>query len=90
MGRVISRSPTGEGDCRLIGRGQCGSVVISPARKTDTKAKPRLGAGHRIPGFRVEPDARFDSAYAWIRIGVFKPVGPKVMPVTDYLVLRFF
>jgi uncharacterized tellurite resistance protein B-like protein len=68
--------------------GNAAQLFDIPQREKLTPKQSRdLAQAIESLGFVVEPDARFDSAYAWDQeLAVFKPVGPKVMaPSPNYL-----
>ena len=84
---VLAEARPGK-DCRLIDVGNAAQLFDIPQREKLTPKQSRdLAQAIESLGFVVEPDARFDSAYAWDQeLAVFKPVGSKVMaPSPNYL-----
>jgi uncharacterized tellurite resistance protein B-like protein len=75
-------------DCSLIDVGHAAQLFdISQREKLTPRQSRDLAQAIESLGFVVEPDARYDSAYAWDQeLAVFKPVGSKVMaPSPNYL-----
>jgi len=75
-------------DCNLIDVGHAAQLLdISQREKLTPRQSQDLAQTIESLGFVVEPDARYDSAYAWDQeLAVFKPGGSKVMaPSPNYL-----
>ena len=75
-------------DCSLIDVGHAAQLFdISQREKLTPRQSRDLAQAIESLGFVVEPDARYDAAYAWDQeLAVYKPVGSKVMaPSSNYL-----
>jgi uncharacterized tellurite resistance protein B-like protein len=75
-------------DCCLIDVGHAVQLIDIPQREKLTPKQSRdLAQAIESLGFVVEPDARYDSPYAWDQeLAVFKPADSKIMaPSPNYL-----
>lgn len=84
---VLAAARSGK-DCSLIDVGHAAQLLNIPQREKLTPRQSQdIAQAIESLGFAVEPDARYDAAYAWDQeLAVFKPTGPKVLsPSPNYL-----